>query len=141
MSYKEYELQELKKDPLSTLALLSQIFASTSIDDGNSRIKDHKIKYLIYVDGISASYDYRMGAMSCSISKRINREGKHYAYMYFGSYDDSEFSFESLEYSNPEDADAVYQKLLAVFDRLKYVPSKKEIEQISYETGCFVYGV
>jgi hypothetical protein len=135
----EEQLALLKQDNLATLILISKILNGDPVKDGKDSdvLFLKKVKYLRW-ENKSYSYDYGVGAMSCHISIRKTKEELYVARLYFGSIDDEDFVLESLE-MDIKNANIVYNKLYEVFNRLKFVPSKDELQQISFDTGCFLY--
>jgi len=76
--------------------------------------------------------------MSCSCYIYCTRENKYFARLYFGSIDDSSFEFYSPEFDTLTEAEPYYDKLLTIFNRLREVPSEEELQEIMYETECYL---
>jgi len=129
------KLAELKEDTLTTLVLISKL--KDVIPLPKSPLKNRGfVKYLNWNRGLSASFAYGVGMMSCSCYIYCTRENKYFARLYFGSIDDSSLEFYSPEFDTLTEVEPYYDKLLAVFNRLTEVPSEEELQEIMYETGC-----
>jgi hypothetical protein len=136
-------LEKIVKDDFMTFILLNRILRKvTRIEDSSLQYSRYE-KYLPYLPGVSASFDYGCSIMKSSISlskpiSTVEADDLYVARIYFSSIDDSDIQIISKTLPR-ESAIRVYNKLKEYWDDFESVPSLSELESIALVTGCFVY--